>query len=245
MWLFILRCAILYILHTPVSLVQAYCWEPGKNPYFTGPPVVKQVDLQTVRVSWLGLIEMRECADQFLVKYWQKINPQDYQLTGLVNQQVNSIDIKVSPKVDYQFQAVAREDKGSVIGVDWNKSEVTDFRTSAYNTEVIDKPQNSKDINQLDSHAEDKNDVNPSLAPTSSDVRRQEGEKGPELVLSIELIAIIVVCCVVFLLIVVGIVYKLACAQKSGDDIEDGDDEDDEDDDDDEDDIPEKEKFEA
>ena len=136
------------------------------------------------------------------------------------------IDIKIIPKVDYQFQAVAREDKGSVIGVDWNKSEVTDFRTSAYNTEVTDKTQNSKDINQLDSHAEDKNDVNPSLAPTSSDVRRQEGEKGPELVLSIELIAIIVVCCVVFLLIVVGIVYKLACAQKSGDDIEDGDDED-------------------
>ena len=69
---------------------------------------------------------------------------------------------------------------------------------------------------------------------------RLDGEKGPGLVLSIELIAIIVVCCVVFLLIVVGIVYKLACAQRV-EHIEDGD----EDDEDDEDDIPEKEKFEA
>ena len=156
MWLFILRCAILCILHTPVSLVHAYCWEPGRNPYFTGPPIVQQVDLQTVRVSWLGLVENRECADQFIVKYWQKINPQDYQLTGLVNQQANSIDIKIIPKVDYQFQAVAREDKGSVTGVDWNKSDITDFRTSAYNREVTDEPPNSNDINQLDAElAED------------------------------------------------------------------------------------------
>ena len=52
------------------------------------------------------------------------------------------------------------------------------------------------------------------------------GEKGPGLVLSIELIAIIVVGCVVFLLILVGIVDKLTCPQKSGDDIEDGDEDD-------------------
>ena len=115
MWLFILRCAILYILHTPVSLVQAYCWEPGKNPYFTGPPVVKQVDLQTVRVSWLGLIEMRECADQFLVKYWQKINPQDYQLTKLVEQQVNSIDIKIIPKVTINFKLLPARTKAVLL----------------------------------------------------------------------------------------------------------------------------------
>ena len=226
MWLSSLRCAILFILHTPVSLVQAYCWEPGKNPYFTGAPIVKQVDLQTVRVSWSGLVEMRECTDQFLVKYWKKTNPQGYKLTKMVNRQVSTIDIKVSPKVDYRFQAVAREDKGSVIGVDWNKSEITDFRTSAHNKEVNDKPPNGKDINQLDSHAKHENDVNPSLAPTSSDVLRLDGEKGPGLVLSIELIAIIVVGCVVFLLILVGIVYKLTCPQKSGDDIEDGDEDD-------------------
>ena len=120
MWLFFTLCHF-FILHTPVSLVQAYCWEPGKNPYFTGPPIVKQVDLQTVRVSWSGLVEMRECTDQFLVKYWKKTNPQGYKLTKMVNRQVSTIDIKVSPKVDYRFQAVAREDKGSVIGVGLEK----------------------------------------------------------------------------------------------------------------------------
>ena len=125
-----LSCVILCILHTPVSIVQAYCWEPGKSPYFTGPPVVEQVDLQTVRVSWFGLVEMRECTDQFLVKYWPTNNPQSYDLTELLSPQVSSIVIKVSPRVEYQFQAIAREVKGSVLGVDYNKSDITDFKTS-------------------------------------------------------------------------------------------------------------------
>ena len=125
-----LSCAILCIFHTPVSIVQAYCWEPGESPYFTGPPVVEQVDLQTVRVSWFGLVEMRECTDQFLVKYWPTNDPQGYNLTKLVDQQVNSIDINVSPRVEYQFQAIAREDKGSISIR--NKSGITDFKTSDF-----------------------------------------------------------------------------------------------------------------
>ena len=76
---------------------------------------------------------MRECTDQFLVKYWPTNDPQGYNLTKLVDPQVNSIDIKVSPRVEYQFQAIAREDKGSIIGVDWNKSDITDFKTSHFN----------------------------------------------------------------------------------------------------------------
>ena len=69
--------ALLYILATltPVA-VNAYCWEPGKNPEFTGPPKVEQIDIRTVRVSWFGLVKMRECADEFLVKYWQRNDPQ-------------------------------------------------------------------------------------------------------------------------------------------------------------------------
>ncbi len=56
--------------------VNAYCWEPGKNPDFTGPPKVEQVDMRTVRVSWFGLVKQRKCADQFLVKFWQRNSPQ-------------------------------------------------------------------------------------------------------------------------------------------------------------------------
>ena len=129
MRLTIVPCALLFIILAPITLVNAYCWEPGKNPSFTGPPVVSQVDYQTVRVSWFGLVQMRECTDQFLVKYWQKNDPQGYNLTQLLNPQVNSVDIKVVPMVDYEFQAVAREDKGSIAGVNWNKSPITAFRT--------------------------------------------------------------------------------------------------------------------
>lgn len=74
-WL--LLSAILVLTCTPVvQYAQAYCWEPGKNPSFTGPPVVEQVDIRQVRVSWFGLVSQRNCADQFLVKYWQKTSPQ-------------------------------------------------------------------------------------------------------------------------------------------------------------------------
>jgi len=34
----------------------------------------------------------------------------------------NYVDITVVPKVKYAFQAVAREEKGAIGGVDWNKS---------------------------------------------------------------------------------------------------------------------------
>ena len=134
--------------------------------------------------------------------------------------------LKFHPKWTIDFKLLPAKTKAVSLALDWKKSDITDFRTSAHNKEVNDKPPNGKDINQLDSHAKHENDVNPSLAPTSSDVLRLDGEKGPGLVLSIELIAIIVVGCVVFLLILVGIVDKLTCPQKSGDDIEDGDEDD-------------------
>lgn len=227
-WL--LQCVILTLIQAPVSLVQAYCWEPGKNPSFTGDPIVEQVDIKTVRVSWFGLVEYRQCTDQFLVKYWLKTSPQKYELTELVDRESNSIDIEVIPKLEYQFQAVAREDKGAIAGVDWNKSPIVDFRTSAYNREVKEQPIVTviqPTPGELDNH--EKNIVKPSSDPQ---LREEEGEVA----LSIELMAIIVVCGVVFLLIVVGIIYKLACAQNSQED---------DDIDDDEDDTPEKEKFEA
>ena len=46
--------------------VSAYCWEAGKNPGFSGPPVVQQINMGTVRVSWVGLVTQKDCADQFI-----------------------------------------------------------------------------------------------------------------------------------------------------------------------------------
>ena len=57
------------------------------------------------------------------------------QTTDLVEPNVNSIDITVTPNITYKFQAVAREDKGVLGGIDWNKSPVVEFKTSSSNRE--------------------------------------------------------------------------------------------------------------
>ncbi len=117
----------------------AYCWQAGWNPGFTGPPTVQQIALDRVRVSWGDIVKYRQCADQFLVKYWPRNTPSVYKTTELVQTSVNSIDIKVTPKVMYHFQAVAREDKGAIGGIDWNKSPIVEFKTSVTNRNVVEK----------------------------------------------------------------------------------------------------------
>ena len=109
---------------------QAYCWQAGYNPGFTGPPTVYQVKLDTVRVSWKNIVKNRECADQFLVKYWQSTQPSVYYTTDLVSATDNSTDIKVTPEIAYKFQAVAQEDKGLIGGIDWNKSPIVEYMTT-------------------------------------------------------------------------------------------------------------------
>lgn len=233
-WLVPIVVAFISFLNVP--LARAYCWEPGKNPYFTGPPIVQQVDLRTVRVSWKGLIQSIECADQFLVKYWQKNNPQGYQMTELIQTHQFSTDINITPKVQYVFQVIAREDKGSFAGIDYNKSKQTQFKTSAYNSNVTPSPKiPSPPSGGQATDVATSNDMGESPASRQEEVNvvREESsvENGKLLAgLSIELIAIIIVCSVVLLLIFVGLIYKLACAKKSEDiDDEDDDDEDDED----------------
>ncbi len=223
------------LLHVMTPVVESYCWQPGRNPSFTGPPKVEQIDMRTVRVSWFGLVSMRECADQFLVKYWQENNPQGYKLSDLTPNDANFINIDVVPKVDYVFQAVAREDKGGVAGIDWNKSETVNFKTSQYNAEVEPTVDPAPSVNSLPANGDGKrletshgnlaaSSSGPSQSPTNED-----NLKGIFSEISVELIAIIVVCSVVLLLIVVGLVYKLACAKKSEDDDMEDDDEDDDD----------------
>ena len=38
-----------------------------------------QVKIDKVRVSWKDIVKNRECADQFLVKYWPRNQPMQYQ----------------------------------------------------------------------------------------------------------------------------------------------------------------------
>ena len=61
-------------------------------------------------------------------------------MTDFISKQVFYATIKVIPRVEYIFQVIAREDKGSVLGVDYNKSELTTFKTSR-----LPRPLNSND----------------------------------------------------------------------------------------------------
>ena len=67
---------IYFLLSCGLPKTYAYCWEPGRNPTFSGPPRVSQIDFSTVFVEWKNLVSEVECADQFIVKYWQPNRPQ-------------------------------------------------------------------------------------------------------------------------------------------------------------------------
>ena len=117
-------CLIL-VLQIIIPHTNAYCWQSGWNPSFTQEPKLSQISITRVRVSWEGIVVQRKCADSFLVKYWRETNPSDYKMTDPVSNTENYVDIKVKPKVGYIYQVIAREDKGMILGVDYNKSKTT------------------------------------------------------------------------------------------------------------------------
>ena len=59
-------------------------------------PKIQQLELSKVRVSWEDIVEMRDCADEFLVKYWQNNMPQGFKLSEKVPTDQNYVDIEVS-----------------------------------------------------------------------------------------------------------------------------------------------------
>lgn len=124
-----------------VPVVWSYCAGAGQNPGFTAGPVVEQVSLTRVRVSWYGIVTKIGCADQFIVKWWIKNDPNDYGLSSLLTTDKFFYVLSgvggesVIPNREYAFQAVAREDKGW-LGKDWNKSPITYFKTSRSNPTV-------------------------------------------------------------------------------------------------------------
>ena len=61
---FFLATAVLLGLSLLPPESAGYCWQAGWNPGFEGPPTVRQISLDRVRVSWEGAIKNRECADQ-------------------------------------------------------------------------------------------------------------------------------------------------------------------------------------
>ena len=120
-----------------------YCWQNSWSPSFKSDPKVEQLSNTKVRVSWDGIVDKIECADSFIVKYWRKSNPIDlygnpstYKMTIPVPTDVSYEDIEVAPDVNYLFQVIALSDisieyKGPILGVDYNKAEPIEFKTSS------------------------------------------------------------------------------------------------------------------
>ena len=87
--------------------VEGYCAGLGANPGFRGPPLVEQVTLTSVRVTWSGLVTRKECADQFIVKSWLARNPNDYKMSNLLpTTQFSFVVRDLVPNQDYVFQVL-------------------------------------------------------------------------------------------------------------------------------------------
>ena len=122
-------CVLSFLMMT--RHCNAYCWQSGWNPSFKSVPKVEQLSMTKVRVSWDGIVDKIKCADSFIVKYWRKSSPSTYKLTVPVPTDVSYEDIEVTPGVRYLFQVIAREDKGQILGVDYNKAKPIEFKTSS------------------------------------------------------------------------------------------------------------------
>lgn len=121
---------LLALLAAFLPPAHSYCAGIGANPGFKDAPLVQQVTLTSVKVTWHGLVTRAECADQFIVKSWNARNPNDYKMSDLLPlSQFSYIVTDLVPNQDYVFQAVAREDKG-ILGKDWNKSPKAYFKTN-------------------------------------------------------------------------------------------------------------------
>ena len=119
-------------------LINGYCWQVGWNPSFTGKPTIIQYAPTSVQISWKNIIKTRECADQFMVKYWESHSPKSYKMSKQVANNADAMILTgIKPEVEYAYQVIAREDKG-LIGVDYNKSKISKFRSRRKFTPSID-----------------------------------------------------------------------------------------------------------
>merc|ERR1712018_468637 len=132
----------------------------------------------------------------------------------------------------YVFEVIAREDKGAIAGVDYNRAENVEFKTSMKNVDVTIEDDLPIIPTKITNPVQDSSSI--SVSENTGEPSK-ESKSLPSLPFNIEIICIIAVCGVVAILIAIGIVYKLTCNKKSSADLEEYDDEDDEDDEEDDD----------
>merc|ERR1711915_594995 len=141
------RCSgsmFLPILNIPFLLIfipqtKASCW--FHNPWWKGAPVVEQVSLLSVRVSWSGLLGNARCADKVRVKYWKMNSPNEWKISDKLPVAAEQFVVQnIDKYIKYAFQVIAIEEK-AIRSTDYNKSPATSFKTSREKESVsVDSP---------------------------------------------------------------------------------------------------------
>merc|ERR1712223_1205202 len=99
------RLLTVVLLATSLPCCLGYCRSLGWNPSFNGPPLVEQLTLTSVRVSWAGKLEQAECADNIIVKHYKGINSNDYHLSEPLPTEVTSyVVLDLTPNIEYTYQ---------------------------------------------------------------------------------------------------------------------------------------------
>lgn len=104
-----------------ISKVEGYCWEPKTSP-FTGPPQVSRngdeatIDWKVVFKDNPGCTEI-----DFLIMNHPRKQLSAYKLSDFTLKGERSATITIDGSLDFVFQVIAREDKGS-LGIDYKYS---------------------------------------------------------------------------------------------------------------------------
>jgi len=220
-----------------LPLTASYCAWAGSNPYWVGAPMVEQVTLTSVRVSWHGLLKREDCADSMIVKSYRGTNTADYQMSDPMSVSTNSFIVKnLTPNQMYTYQVIAREEKG-LLGVDYNRSPKTVFTTKKSHSQV----QRNDPLPTTQSSNQHRNSVTENPRDVTGVAPIYGFEPKTTIVgLQLEVFMGIVIGSLVVSIIVIGIIYNCVRRKDGEKDLEldssIGYDEDDEEDDEDEDD---------
>jgi len=220
-----------------IPLCKSYCSTPGWNPRLTGPPIVEQLSMTSVRVSWAGLLETSVCADFIKVKHWRGMNIDNWWMSDQLTVDTHSYIVKnLVPNVPYTFQVIAAEDKGYFlgfhIGIDYNRGPKTRFVIKTRQKQVnaddpIPNETTTEDWVDIDTKARIGSQSNQAVKAKSTDQSKAEGASSENVMEQIEdviaqllagekteLLVGLIVGGLVLVVLIIGLVYN--CVQRSG-----------------------------
>jgi len=137
---------------------------------WNGAPEVEQINLTTVRVSWLEVLKNKNCADKIFVKYWIENRGNDYDQSDRFSPEtVNNCTIKIEKGQFYIFQIIAK--KGSYN--QFKNPNKTKFKTRRSNPEV-----EPNDPLPTPTESHDNEDGLTQLPPITKETKQKKPEEG-------------------------------------------------------------------